>query len=358
MKKPVIRSVTVFTREIDDWRRGFIKHVVEEAEELLLKTIDELKNHGYTIWTKRISFSSPPPSVYEHIPSLLSEFIPKDTMVSIGGVLINKINVKTFTEILSKGFYIPLIPYQDKDYLRAAELFHIATSTNPSYGSQVALSLTKALIETPYFPLSTSINGLGVGIALLYPNLIRDVYSKRGLRGIRKLMRAIEADLIEALTPVKARIGIDFSISPWMSESVANLITAITGSLPGEPGFINGISILNTILREVVQGKPHVIGYNEVMLPLAEDDGLKEAALENKIKARDFLLFSSVCVAGPDMIAVPWDKNKLVKYILDAMSIAMMKRSPMALRILPIDNAEPGETIDLGKFGKVPVIEY
>ncbi|WFO75253.1 DUF711 family protein [Desulfurococcaceae archaeon MEX13E-LK6-19] len=358
MRKPVIRSVTVFTRRIDDWGRGFIKHVIEEAEDLLVKSIDELKERGYSVWTKRISFPQPPPSAYEHLPSLLTEFVSGDIMVSIGGLLIERIQVKILMELLEKGFYVPLIPRNETDFLNVAELLHVVANINPIYCSQIALSLTRATIETPYFPLSTSINGLGVGIALLYPNLLRDVYSKRGLRGLRKAIRAIETDLIDALSQIKTRIGIDFSISPWMEESVANLVTAITGALPNEPGFINGIAILNNILREVTSGKPHAIGYNEVMLPLAEDDGLKEISFKNNIKARDFLLFSSVCITGPDMIVVPWDKNKLTRYILDARSIAIVKRKIMGLRVIPVEDKEPGDIIDLGKFGKVPVIPY
>ncbi len=355
--KPVIRSVTIFTQNIDEWNRGFIKHVIEDSIELLSKAVELLNKNGYNVWSKRISFSQPPPSVYDVMIDIISDYITKDVMACTGGFLVSKISEKTLIDTVSRGYYTPLLAHEVQDYVRASELIYKVSSIDPIYGTKIALSLTGNPLETPYFPLSTSINGLGIGISLLYPSLLYETFIKRGLKGVKKVLKSIEQDIVSILSELNIRIGIDFSISPWMDESVVPLITILSGSKINEPGFLHGIWMLNDILMEVSRNSPYAIGFNEVMLPYAEDNELKKAGLNGVIKARDFLLLSAVCVAGPDMILANMSKEVLKKYVLDARSIALAKNRTMGLRIIVVDE-KPGTIIDLGIFGKVPVLEY
>jgi len=97
------------------------------------------------------------------------------------------------------------------------------------------------------------------------------------------------------------------------------------------------------------------VGFNEVMLPLAEDDRLKELAAVGQLRFRDLLAATPACVAGLDMVPLPsTTETRVLKWVMrDLDAASKLKRKPLGMRVLLV-GAAPGEEVELGMFGKTP----
>jgi len=216
-------------------------------------------------------------------------------------------------------------------------------------------------ILTPYFPISTSCSGLwGVSIALRYADLfkvvIRDSRKYGALVGyVRKVFALCKE--IEAETGVRC-LGLDLSLSPWMSESVGEIVELINGASIPEPGSGWAVFKLNQLINQLaIDAKADVIGFNEVMLPVAEDNLLKKRVIEGKLRVRDLVHLAMYCVAGIDMTAInveSHEKEKLKKILYDAYFLSIVKRRSIGVRLIPAE-VEPGEVVKSERFGDMPV---
>jgi len=225
-------------------------------------------------------------------------------------------------------------------------------------GSRFAVSFGEPPV-TPYFPATRS-GGEGLSISLLYPGYLLSML-ERGYPPqdiFLKLGAEVNALVLEALrgTPVPL-IGVDYSLSPWMEESVARVVESISGAAFGSPGTLAAVHELNNLIRLCASAGAST-GFNEVMLPVAEDNRLKELADGGLLGLRDLVSYTSVCVAGLDMVALPSsiDYNVLRGLLRDLNAIHAVKGKTLGLRLVLVD-AEPGVSVELGFFGKVPVLD-
>jgi uncharacterized protein (UPF0210 family) len=67
-------------------------------------------------------------------------------------------------------------------------------------------------------------------------------------------------------------------------------------------------------------------------------------------------MLTGACVAGLDMVAVPADTQGVAGLILDVASYSRAKGRTQGVRVIPVEGAEPGDKVDLGRFGEAPVI--
>lgn len=202
--------------------------------------------------------------------------------------------------------------------------------------------------ETPYFPVTQSLVQ-GVTLSLLYVNVFRDSRPAELVNLLEKLQNNAESSWPNFL-------GIDYSLSPWMEQSVARLVEARSGVIFTLPGTITIIRRLNEEL-ESISRRLKSKGFNEVMLPLAEDNRLKELAKNEQLKFSHLLNYATYCVAGLDMVVIPDStENNILKGILrDMWYIHLYKKRTIGMRLI-LAPAQEGDEIDLGMFGKTPVI--
>jgi len=205
-------------------------------------------------------------------------------------------------------------------------------------------------IQTPYFPSTANIeNKFGFSIALRYVDLFNNYFSG-------------DIEIISFLKDIKSKIdryynyfkGIDFSLSPWMDESVAKLIEDNYKIKIGELGSFYAVYSVNTKIKEIISlDIVNSIGYNEVMLPVGEDNILKKRVEDGTLNLRTLISLSSICVAGVDMIAIKRDEELIKKLIMDINSFSLMKQRTLGIRIIPV---EDGDKVYSKRFGYIPVI--
>ncbi len=211
-------------------------------------------------------------------------------------------------------------------------------------------------ILTPYYPDSINLNNHhGVALSILYPS---ELSNERDLRNdLTRVFRIAEDVGKEIANELGVDyLGIDSSLSPWGEESVVDAIERIYGVRFGEPGTLGAIYKLNKAIWEV-SGQFRVTGFNEVMLPLAEDERLKVRAREGLITFSKLVKYVMACVAGVDMVPIPSNQIPLIKELInDLHTIVSIKRRSIGLRLIPYPGSEA--EVDLGgDFGKTPVLD-
>ena len=184
-----------------------------------------------------------------------------------------------------------------------------------------------------------------VSLSLLSPNdlnTINDVSEalRRGEEWGRYVAEALGFEVL----------GVDGSLSPWGEESVAKAVERIFNTELGSPGSHYAIRLLNRAIEEAGVKKT---GFNEVMLPLAEDEELKRLVWEGRLQLRDFVSYTSVCIPGLDMAPIRvGDWEALRRLLYDLAAIAEAKKRAVGVRIFPVDVDE----YDVEGFGKTPAL--
>lgn len=355
--KPIIRSITLFLGKKELVKPTW-KNYVEEKIIWLKETSQILTHKGYKVFTERIVFPDLSREDKERIVDIIDD---NNILISLGCFYFKHITGKDILDLVGKGYYITLYGFREnpvENALKISKILHQITSVDPLNATRVSIAFHNNILETPYFPDTVSSGVEGVGFSFLLPRHLIEYYEKH-----HSLDTYVEL-LVETINEIKDivksrhvhRVFFDYSISPWMDNSVVELIEKLGYKLL-TPGFNYGIHILNKFIEKLIVSCGSSGGFNEVMLPYAEDNLLKKAGEKGYLRARDLLLYSISCVVGPDMIVVPESIDMLKKYILDTYSVWLMKKKPLALRIIPV-SLNPGDKIVLGKFGEVYVINY
>jgi len=268
-------------------------------------------------------------------------------------------------ELLKMGYFTSVsIGSGPAELFRAADfIFRVSEELGPEYATMFALSSDEPP-EGPYFPM-TRAESFGISFSLLYPSdlygPLSEVEEPREVLGyaLSRVFRDAVSEAESASSDLGEEVpilGMDFSLSPWMEESAARVVSLVARSPFLGPGTPSAVAEVNSAIGEASRGMRR-LGFNELMLPMAEDDLLKEAALSLEMGARELALLTPYCLSGLDMVVLPLSmgRSDLAKLIGDVMTASRIKRRVLGVRVVLAD-AEPGEEIELGRFGRVPVM--
>lgn len=351
--RPIVRSLTYFVGKAEDV--GALRDKIEGALALLQGLERRLADSGLEVFTKRIALDK----YRDGAADVLLEASRSGVLVSVGYVPGKAVERVDVVELAGGGLYVPILHMGDiAERSRAyAKVITKAAEGDPVAATRISVGFHGEDFRTPYFPDSSSAGSEGIGLSFLYPHLILERVRKGAeLReAFEQVFNEINniAGLVAELSGMEVKV--DYSLSPWMEKSVAQLLAEM-GAHPLAPGASYGIHVLNKLIEELSPPGPRT-GFNEVMLPYAEDGLLLKLGEEGLLRARDFLIYASSCVAGVDMVVVPMDLEKLAGLISDVAALAEVKRRPLGFRAIPV-SASPGDKVRLGKFGEPAVIPY
>ncbi|MEB3691215.1 MAG: DUF711 family protein [Caldisphaeraceae archaeon] len=338
----------------------------EEVESFLYKlqeAVDNYKSvHNIRPGTLRIAFPSFP-SDYE---GLLREFedLADDFLINLGQMKLNAGLGDALRDVASSSMFSSILLSESTwdAAVKISKALHSLVAEDPSYGANVGVNtFNYNYFITPYFPLASAIPGeVGISVCLTYPNYLSGSYLKNGYEGLVASIREAGEKALEMGEFVSKELGVkyygvDLSVSPWMEESSLGLIEAVSGVRLTRPGFASGLKRVNDAVLEASNGIK-TTGFNEVMLPIAEDSRLKARASEGEVSARYLAMLSGACLAGLDLAVVPSDVDGVAGLILDVSAYSKTKKRVLGVRIIPVDGVEPGDKVDLGRFGFTPVI--
>ena len=214
-------------------------------------------------------------------------------------------------------------------------------------------------IDTPYYPLSTMFNE-GVSASLRYVDILMMTEPKSWLSKVSSYVSILNKKLNNLCDSVSIRfLGFDLSLSPWLTndESIVRLIERyyLSGRKFPSIGTASAINSLNNFILNLVKASGvRALGFNEVMLPLAEDEVLKERVYEGNVRLHDLINLSTYCIAGLDMVAIPASKEIIESIIKDLITVYKVKGKVIGMRIIPTTS---NYEIKLAGFGKVPIVK-
>ena len=356
MRSPVIRAITVAVDETGE--KG-----LRRAISSLYAIRSCLPRVGVEAWTYRIvlppldggieeckQVAKPAASIPSDIIANIFGLVDEDTTRSCLPIILDYIeaNPRLYSSILCK----------DPDCLTYFLESLWNEKRKPGAYTRIAAVLGSPIL-TPYFPATLNTGrAYGFMAAFRYAELALSVAEgKSSIEWLIESLRAV-AGKLERLAECAGLdlLGIDYSLSPWMEESVAKIIETVAGSPLGSLGVFHGILQVNRLI-ETISAKTGVkpLGYNEAMLAVAEDNLLDQRVKEGRVRLRDLVAYSVFCVAGLDMVAVPAglvDPHKLAR---DLWAVYHVKKRSLGVRVIPV-KAEPGTEIMLEKFGATTVV--
>lgn len=240
-------------------------------------------------------------------------------------------------------------------------LFEIANAAGPEGCTRFALAYGEQP-ETAYFPDAAS-RREGFSITLRY---VSDLMEKIGPESNQEEIVASCSAILKYFDKLARRVskmsetpylGIDPSLSPWMEESVASLASKMLNDEFGNPGTYDVLNKLNIAL-EKASSEINALGFGEVMLPVAEDDLLKNLCKSGKMRLQQLVSMISICVAGLDMVAISLStpRERVRRLLSDTFAVAYRKGKPVGVRLLLVPS-NPGSEIEVSRFGKIPVLQ-
>lgn len=334
---PVVRALTLHVKSRD--------FNLPEAVEFLRELKKTLEAGRVFVWTLRISLGED----FEWFNA--RELCGSDILLSAYHKQVREIDLHELSSYLEKcrnGYATVLTSEENLDKL--PELYiELSKNLGEDYFTRIGINYGE-YIETPYFPISTALSD-AVSVAYRYVDLFTTSEPADWRPSILDFVDKVDSLLKDRVREVGLKVRHDLSLSPWMSESVVDVIEKLGVSFP-RAGTFHAVYRVNRLLTEIAQNIEST-GFNEIMLPVAEDDRLKEYVRRGVLRVEDLIALSTVCVAGLDMVAVPRSFNYLKNLFTDTYTAFLVKKKPYGVRIIPTEKS----VISLSRFGELPVFK-
>ena len=155
---------------------------------------------------------------------------------------------------------------------------------------------------------------------------------------------------------------VDLSLAPTpaVGDSVAHILEAMGLETCGTHGTTAALALLNDAVKKGgVMASSNVGGLSGAFIPVSEDAGMIDAAVDGTLTLTKLEAMTSVCSVGLDMIAVPGDieASTISAIIADEMAIGMVNNKTTAVRLIPAIGLKEGDMLEFGGlFGSAPVM--
>ena len=155
---------------------------------------------------------------------------------------------------------------------------------------------------------------------------------------------------------------VDLSLAPTpaVGDSVARILEEMGLEVCGTHGTTAALALLNDAVKKGgVMASSSVGGLSGAFIPVSEDEGMIAAAASGALTIDKLEAMTCVCSVGLDMIAVPGDTSAetISAIIADEAAIGMVNSKTTAVRIIPVEGADVGDTVEMGGLlGSAPLM--
>lgn len=353
---PTIRAIALHV-PVKSWDVPDIsRHIVTRMEQL----INGAKVHALNAWTFRVVL---PPlgdcvqacdvnALWKDLSSVFGNTVLLSLPLEGGHPLVNNV-----LRMLEEGLYASV---RCVDEVCLKKVYEHVYARYREYLDKLDVFTQFAIVfgtwpETPYFPATANAgNVLGLSASLRYADALSRCLREKKMAPLYAIVNELEGK-VRALSDSLSIpfLGLDLSLSPWLieEESVGGLVEWVVGGKIGSPGTFSAIHFLNEIIAELGRSvASKTIGFNEVMLSVAEDLVLSTRAGEGALTLRDLISYSLVCAVGLDMAALPREVS-IEKVGRDVLTAWKVKGRTVVMRVIPSD-LPPGAQVTLRRFGK------
>ena len=155
---------------------------------------------------------------------------------------------------------------------------------------------------------------------------------------------------------------VDLSLAPTpaVGDSVAYILEEMGLEQCGTHGTTAALALLNDAVKKGgVMASSYVGGLSGAFIPVSEDAGMINAAIEGTLTLEKLEAMTCVCSVGLDMIVIPGDTTQetISAIIADEAAIGMVNSKTTAVRVIPAPDKKIGDIVEFGGLlGSGPVM--
>jgi len=220
-------------------------------------------------------------------------------------------------------------------------------------------------VGEPDCEIHVGVSGPGVVRAALskYPdasiNELADIIKKTAFK-ITRMGQLVGARASELLGVPFGIVDLSLAPTPAVGDSVAHILEEMGLEMCGTHGTTACLAMLNDAVKKGgVMASSTVGGLSGAFIPVSEDAGMIDAAVDGVLTLEKLEAMTAVCSVGLDMIVVPGDitPETISAIIADEAAIGMVNTKTTAVRLIPAIGKKEGETLEFGGLlGSGPVM--
>ena len=220
-------------------------------------------------------------------------------------------------------------------------------------------------VGEPDCVINVGVSGPGVVRSTVskYPDAsidqIADIIKKTAFK-ITRMGQLVGAKASQMLGVPFGIVDLSLAPTPAVGDSVAHILEAMGLETCGTHGTTAALALLNDAVKKGgVMASSNVGGLSGAFIPVSEDAGMSDAAVDDTLTLTKLEAVTSVCSVGLDMIAVPGDieASTISAIIADEMAIGMVNNKTTAVRLIPAIGLKEGDMLEFGGlFGSAPVM--
>ena len=164
------------------------------------------------------------------------------------------------------------------------------------------------------------------------------------------------------------RMGIPYGIvdlslapTPAVGDSIAEILESMGLEKVGAPGTTAALALLkDQVKKGGIMASSYVGGLSGAFIPVSEDHGMISSAQCGCLTIEKLEAMTCVCSVGLDMIAIPGktSASTISGIIADEMAIGMINQKTTAVRIIPVEGKDVGQTAEFGGLlGTAPIMK-
>lgn len=220
-------------------------------------------------------------------------------------------------------------------------------------------------VGEPDCVINVGVSGPGVVRSTIskYPDAsidqIADIIKKTAFK-ITRMGQLVGAKASQMLDVPFGIVDLSLAPTPAVGDSVAHILEAMGLEVCGTHGTTAALALLNDAVKKGgVMASSNVGGLSGAFIPVSEDAGMIDAAVDGTLTLNKLEAMTAVCSVGLDMIAIPGDvePSTISAIIADEMAIGMVNNKTTAVRVIPAVGLKEGEMLEFGGlFGSAPVM--
>lgn len=190
-------------------------------------------------------------------------------------------------------------------------------------------------------------------------NEIADIIKKTAFK-VTRMGQLVGSKASEMLDIPFGIVDLSLAPTPAVGDSVAHILEEIGLESCGTHGTTAALALLNDAVKKGgVMASSNVGGLSGAFIPVSEDAGMIDSAIEGTLRIEKLEAMTAVCSVGLDMIVIPGDTSAetISAIIADEAAIGMVNNKTTAARLIPAIGKKEGQILEFGGLlGSGPVM--
>ena len=178
---------------------------------------------------------------------------------------------------------------------------------------------------------------------------------------ITRLGQLVAQEASRRLSVPYGIVDLSLAPTPAVGDSIAEILECMGLEKVGAPGTTAALALLNDQVKKGgIMASSYVGGLSGAFIPVSEDRGMIEGVECGSLTLDKLEAMTCVCSVGLDMIAIPGktSASTISGIIADEMAIGMINQKTTAVRIIPVEGKDVGDSAEFGGLlGYAPIMK-